>query len=109
MSAFIENDNPNEMSSASQKKMIQQYLEEGETITQLEALKLFRCFRLASRMNDLKKENVPFASVMVKTKTDKSVKAYYLPEAFALRHNRENDDELAGFVKTHTELKLSTM
>ena len=49
------------------------------------------------------------ANIEIETKTDKSVKAYYLPEAFALRHNRENDDELAGFVKSFTELKLSTM
>ena len=53
-----ENDNPNGISSESQNGRILAYLQDGETITALEALKLFKCFRLASRMTDLKNKNV---------------------------------------------------
>ena len=109
MSVIYENDNPNEMSSESQKKQIQKYLEEGHTLTQLEALKLFRCFRLASRMNDLKKEDVPFESVMVTTRTNKHVKAYYIPEAFANRRGLENNERLVGLVVSYAEMKIASL
>ena len=103
------NDNPNELSSATQKQMILNYLQEGETITQLEALKLFKCFRLASRMNDLKKENVPFDSVMVETRTGKHVKAYYIPEAYAKKHNLDMDEELKCVAAAHAMYMIASM
>ena len=102
-----ENENPNEVSSESQKAKIRKYLEEGETITSLEALELFKCFRLASRMTDLKNDKVPFDSVRIKTPTDKSVKAYYIPEAFAKKHGLELDDELATWASIHATDKIS--
>lgn len=102
-----DNDNPNELSSESQKAKIRKYLEEGETITSLEALKLFQCFRLASRMTDLKKDEVPFESVRIQTPTQKWVKAYFIPEAFAKKHGLELDDELATWVGIHAVDKIS--
>lgn len=106
---FTQNDNPNEMSSESQKKQIRKYLEEGETITQVEALKLFRCFRLASRMNDLKRDDVPFDSVRIQTPTGKYVKAYFIPEAFAKRHGIEADEQLAGRAGSYAGSKISSI
>lgn len=38
----------------SQKEMILRYLQSGKTITGIEALNLFGCFRLAARINDLR-------------------------------------------------------
>ena len=50
------NVNLNETSSASQKRRILEYLKEdkGNGITPLDALRLFGCLRLASRINDLR-------------------------------------------------------
>ena len=47
------NDNQNLESSESQNKRIFAYLMEGHRITSLEALKLFGCMRLASRISDI--------------------------------------------------------
>ena len=38
-----------------QTKMIKAHLDQGNSITALEALDMFSCFRLASRMHELKK------------------------------------------------------
>lgn len=103
-----DNDNPNELSSESQKEKIRKYLEEGETITSLEALKMFQCFRLASRMTDLKKDEVPFESVRIQTPTQKYVKAYFIPEAFAKKHGLEVDGDIATYASIHAEDKIST-
>ena len=39
-----------------QNKLILQHLEEGHSITAIEALRDFGCFRLASRINDLRNQ-----------------------------------------------------
>lgn len=44
------------MSTQSQKEQILAYLRGGVTLTSLEALDLFQCARLASRICDIKKE-----------------------------------------------------
>jgi hypothetical protein len=43
----------------SQADEILQYLSQGHTITPLEALDKFGCFRLAARIHDLRKMDVP--------------------------------------------------
>ncbi|SFI70016.1 Helix-turn-helix domain-containing protein [Pseudomonas guineae] len=47
------NDNPNSNTSSSQCAAIRRHLETGKTITAIEALDAFGCFRLAARINDL--------------------------------------------------------
>ena len=103
------NDNPNELSSETQKQKILKYLQEGETITQLEALKMFKCFRLASRMTDLKKLEVPFDSVMVETPTGKHVKAYYIPEAFAKKRSIDMDEDLKAVARMHAMYMIASV
>ena len=44
----------NESSTASQNNRIAEHLHKGLTITSLEALNLFGCMRLASRIHDLR-------------------------------------------------------
>ena len=39
-----------------QTKMIKDHLDQGQSITAFEALKLYGCLRLASRMHDLCKD-----------------------------------------------------
>ena len=41
----------------SQKSEILKYLQTGKTLTSLEALNMFKTMRLASRINDLKKDH----------------------------------------------------
>lgn len=47
------NDNPNPTTSLSQTKRILAYMQEGNTITPLEALMKFNCFRLGARISDI--------------------------------------------------------
>ena len=107
MKTKLLNINPNEESSESQCKKIQDYLQEAETLTQLECLGLCDCFRLASRMNDLKKRGLSFDSVFISVPSGKHVKAYYIPELFASRFKIEKEDEeFKNIVKSYAEEKV---
>lgn len=48
-----------------QKQMILKWLETGEPITPLEALREFGCFRLGGRIKDLRNEGYPIVTEMV--------------------------------------------
>lgn len=48
-----------------QNQRIKEYLENGHKLTPLEALNLFGCFRLASRISDLKKRGMNIKTEMV--------------------------------------------
>lgn len=48
-----------------QNQRIKEYLENGHKLTPLEALNLFGCFRLASRISDLKKQGMNIKTEMV--------------------------------------------
>ncbi len=50
----------------SQSYQIREYLLQGNTITAMEALKLFGCFRLSGRIYDLRKEGTNISSTIVK-------------------------------------------
>lgn len=71
------NINENSASSLSQNAKIQEWLEQGNGITAMDALDRFGCFRLASRISDLRKK-LSIADRWVKTSTGKRVKEYYL-------------------------------
>lgn len=49
------NDNTNQ-DTPSQRAQIRRYLEDGETLTSLQALQMFGCARLASRIGEIKSE-----------------------------------------------------
>lgn len=73
------NINPNEQSSQSQCKMIAAWLMQGRSITSMEALSLFGCARLASRINDLKNRGMSIDKKMIVTPlTHKRVAKYFL-------------------------------
>jgi hypothetical protein len=61
----------------SQTKQIQMFLDQGKTLTSMEALTKFRCFRLASRINDLKKAGYPVAKRMIEIDSGKKVAQYF--------------------------------
>lgn len=74
------NENQNLESSVSQNKRIFAYLMEGHRITSLEALNLFGCMRLASRISDIRRDHpeVNIKVDMIKTTTKKKVAQYYV-------------------------------
>lgn len=53
------------MDNNSQNEMIRKYLENGNTITPLEALKRFNCFRLGARIHNLKAMGLAIHSRLV--------------------------------------------
>lgn len=61
----------------SQNKMIKAHFESGQTITAHEALDKFQCFRLASRINDLKQSGYPVDKIMIKLPSGKRVALYF--------------------------------
>ena len=65
------------MTTESQNKRILEHLSLGRTITSLEALSLFQCFRLASRINDLKNKGHKVKSEMVIVGNNKKKVARY--------------------------------
>lgn len=72
------NINDNEESGISQCKMILAWLEKGYSLTQMQALKMFGCFRLASRVNDLRNRGYNIGKRKIKTDTGKYVADYFL-------------------------------
>jgi hypothetical protein len=74
------NDNPNATSSASQCAMIKDWLEQGNTIDGMVALNLFGCFRLPSRIHDLRDRGMNIVDRWKITSTGKRVKEYLLQE-----------------------------
>ena len=50
----MSNDNPNIKTSNSQRAEIRRYLEDGNSLTALQALNHFGCARLASRIDELR-------------------------------------------------------
>ena len=68
------NINENAASSATQREKILDYMLAGNSITAIEALNLFGCFRLASRISDIRSDGYIVYKTMVKD--DKSGKRY---------------------------------
>jgi len=72
------NINPNEKSSESQCAMIKDWLESGKAIDGMIALNLFGCFRLPSRIHDLKERGMKITDRWKTTESGKRVKEYLL-------------------------------
>lgn len=73
------NNNENKQSSESQNAKILSWLENGNKITALEALKFFGCFRLASRIHDLRERGHNITKEMIIQPNGKRVAQYSLP------------------------------
>jgi len=58
----FENESKLEYAKGSQNKLIAKHLINGYTINPMEALKLYGCFRLAARINDLRNEGMEITS-----------------------------------------------
>ena len=60
-----------------QNQQIKSYLEKGKSITPIQALNKFGCFRLAARISDLRNDGLNIATKIV-TKDGKTVASYKL-------------------------------
>lgn len=72
------NENPNREQARTQVEHILQHLQSGKPITALEALNLYGCFRLTSRIWDIKQRGVNVYKRYIKTSSGKSVAQYAL-------------------------------
>ena len=72
------NNNLNEKESLSQCDMILNYLQAGNRITSLEALRLFGCFRLSSRIWDLKQRGIEIKKEWITLKNGKKIMSFFL-------------------------------
>ncbi len=68
----------NETSTASQNNRIAEHLHKGLTITSLEALNLFGCMRLASRIHDLRERGENIIVERINLPNGKTVAQYKL-------------------------------
>lgn len=62
----------------SQTQDILKHLKSGEPITQIEALMLFGCFRLASRINELRDSGHDIETRTKRTTTGKQIAEYHM-------------------------------
>lgn len=72
------NINENLQTSASQCNQIAAWLREGKKITPLQALNLFGCMRLASRICDLRERGMNIGTRRIQVPSGKRVCEYYL-------------------------------
>lgn len=72
------NTNDNTKSSSSQNALIRAWLKAGKTLTSLEALNLFGCMRLASRIHDLREQGLNIGTKKIITATGKRVTQYFI-------------------------------
>jgi hypothetical protein len=67
-----------EKTKESQNKLILAYLQYGKSLTALEALEIFGCFRLASRISDIKSQGIEIKSEYITLWNGKRVKRYWI-------------------------------
>ena len=72
------NINENKEQARTQCNMIAAYLQSGYSLTSLEALRMFGCMRLASRIHDLRERGLNINACKIKTETGKYVTEYVL-------------------------------
>lgn len=72
--------NLNEKESKSQCDMIADWLAQGYSITSLDALRLFGCLRLSSRIWDLKEKGMNIQKKTVVLPNKKRVCEYFIPK-----------------------------
>ena len=60
----------------SQTTQIQKHLEKGKSLTPIQALNKFGCFRLAARIADLRNQGLNIKTTIVKLKNNKHIATY---------------------------------
>ena len=60
----------------SQTTQIQKHLEKGKSLTAIQALNKYGCFRLAARIADLRNDGMNIKTTIVKLKNNKQIASY---------------------------------
>ncbi len=60
----------------SQTTQIQKHLEKGKSITPIQALNKYGCFRLAARIADLRNQGLNIKTTTIKLKNNKQIASY---------------------------------
>lgn len=60
----------------SQTTQIQKHLEKGKSLTAIQALNKYGCFRLAARIADLRNDGMNIKTTIVKLKNNKHIATY---------------------------------
>ncbi len=68
------------MKNLSQTEKIKKHLQSGKHITAIDALNICGCFRLAARINDLRKEGMAIESRPFRTNGGAVISEYYLKQ-----------------------------
>ena len=63
-----------------QNRAILNYLESGGSLSPIEALNKFQCFRLAARVRDLRKAGHDIQTEMKRQKNGKKIAVYSIPK-----------------------------
>lgn len=66
------------MNRTSQTNAILEHLKKGESITSMDALNMFKCFRLAARIYDLRKNGWEIEETLIKSETGNRYAEYKL-------------------------------
>lgn len=74
------NTNDNTKTSASQNAQIKAWLLKGNTLTSLQALNLFGCMRLASRIHDLQNRGLSIHKEKIQVPSGKYVTQYSIAQ-----------------------------
>jgi hypothetical protein len=65
-------------SKETQTYQIREHLMRGGTITQIDAIAKFGCFRLAARIHDLRRTGLDVHRIMIRVDQDRMFAKYYL-------------------------------
>lgn len=65
-------------SKETQLYRIREHLVRGGTLTQIDAILKFGCFRLAARIYDIRRTGLDVHKIMIKTDQDRKFAKYYL-------------------------------
>ena len=82
------NEQPKEKDIHSQREMILHHMKTGNSITPIQALQVFGCFRLSARIWDLRNAGHAIEMVMVGQK--KRYARYFMPEFFKEKKEAQN-------------------
>ena len=72
------------MATESQNKKILRHLSSGKKLTAYGALKMFNCFRLSARINDIRSDGHNIQKETLRTPQGKNVAEYYMEEEIKL-------------------------
>ena len=65
-----------------QKNQVRRYLLDGNSVTPLEALRMFGAFRLSAIIFELREEGLPVVTEKIQVAPKKRVAKYYLPQEY---------------------------